>query len=120
MSTPNFTTEAGLAGNYPTRRFNQRERKLLASVKAHLDAGLSGSQIAAGAVTLSKLAEGVAPSHVVKYAGTYTTQIGSVSQSIAVTGVEATDIVCVSVKEAGGTPRTVTQRKLTQTKFWSP
>lgn len=107
MATPSFATEAAAAGSYPQFRFNQRERKLMASVKAYLDAGLSSSQIAAGAVTLAKLAAGIAPSHVVKFAGTFTTLGGDASEAITVTGAAATDIVQVTVKTAGGTPRSI-------------
>lgn len=107
MSTPSFATEAAAAGNYPQFRFNQRERKLLESVKEYLDAGLSTSQIAAGAVTLAKLAAGIAPSHVVKFAGTFTTLGGDAAEAITVTGAAATDIVQVMVKTAGGTPRSI-------------
>ncbi len=107
MSTPSFATEAAQAGGYPAFRFNQRERKLLASVKAYLDAGLSSSQIAAGAVTLAKLASGIAPTHVVKAAGTFTTAGGDASETITVSGALASDIVCVTVKTAGGTPRSI-------------
>lgn len=104
MATPSFSTEAGRAGNYPALRFNQRERKLLASAKAYLDAGLSSSQIAAGAITLAKLASGISPSHVVKFAGTFTTLGGDASETITVTGAAATDIVMVMVKTAGAVP----------------
>lgn len=105
MATPSFATEAGLAGNYPVFRFGQRERKMLASVKAYLDAGISSAQIAAGAVTLAKLSAGITPSHVVKFAGTFTTSAGSASQTIAVAGALNTDVVAVTVKTAGATPR---------------
>ncbi len=37
MSAPSLATEAGLAGDYPSSRFNQRERKLLESVKVYVD-----------------------------------------------------------------------------------
>lgn len=40
MSAPSLSTEAGLAGSYPALRFNARERVLLSSVKAYVDAGL--------------------------------------------------------------------------------
>lgn len=107
MATPSFATQAAAAGNYPAFRFNKREQKLLASVKDYLDAGLSSSQIAAGAITLAKLASGIAPSHVVKFAGTFTTLGGDASETITVTGAAATDIVCVTVKTAGATPRSI-------------
>lgn len=37
MTTPALATEAAAARGYPSRRFNQRERKLLASVKTYVD-----------------------------------------------------------------------------------
>ena len=36
MTTPNFNTEAGKAGIAPSRRFNRRERKVMASVSNEL------------------------------------------------------------------------------------
>lgn len=87
MSTPSLSTEAARAGDYPGRRFGARERKLLASTKAYVDA-LAPS----------------APSHVVKYAGTFTTLGGDTTESITVTGALATDIVTVTVKTAGAVP----------------
>ena len=38
MAIPSLATEAAAAGPYPALRFNQRERKLLASVKVYVDA----------------------------------------------------------------------------------
>jgi hypothetical protein len=60
-----------------------------------------------GSVTLAKLASGVTPSHVVKYAGSFTTLGGDASESITVAGVVATDVALVTVKTAGATPRSV-------------
>jgi hypothetical protein len=37
MAAPSLATEAAAAGNYPSRRFNKRERKILASVKDYVD-----------------------------------------------------------------------------------
>lgn len=101
MATPSLATEAAAAGNYPAFRFNQRERKLLASVQAYVDS------LPAGSITLAELSSGIAPSHVVKYAGTFTTLGGDASETITVTGAAATDIVMVTVKTAGGTPRSI-------------
>ena len=58
-------------------------------------------------VTLAKLASGIAPSHVVKYAGKFTTLGGDANEAISVAGVAATDVVLVTVQTAGGTPRTI-------------
>jgi len=151
MSNPSLSTEAARAGSYPAFRFNQRERKLLASVKDYVDslspdtvittqgdiivcnssgdatrlakgtsglplvagastvsyAALAAAGLASGAVTLAKLASGVAPSHVVKFAGTFTTVGGDASESISVPGALGTDIVAVTVQTAGGTPVSV-------------
>jgi len=93
MSTPNFATEAGLAGRYPGRHFDRRERKLLLSAKAYIDAAAAAATPAAGSVTLSTLATGVKPSHVVKFAGTAAVTSSVTSQAITVTGVQAGDLV---------------------------
>lgn len=85
MATPSFATEAAAAGNYPANRFNQRERKLLASISTAFGA----------------------PVYAVKAAGTFTTVAGSAAQTIPVTGTLSTDIVHVTLRTAGATPRTV-------------
>ena len=82
MSTPSFTTEAGLAGSYPSRRFNQRERKVLASVLAGL-----GYRVFA--------------------AGEFTTAGGDSSETITVSGAATSDLALVLVKTAGATPRSI-------------
>lgn len=45
MSAPSLATEAALAGSYPSLRFNQRERKLLESVKTYADAVVPNNPI---------------------------------------------------------------------------
>lgn len=70
-------------------------------------AALSSTGLASGSVTLAKLASGVTPSHVVKYAGTFTTAGGDASETISVPGVAATDIVAVTVKMAGVSPESI-------------
>lgn len=107
MSNPSLATEAGLAGGYPSVRFNQRERKLLATVKDYVDT------LPAGSITLSELASGIAPSHVVKFAGKYTTLGGSATEAQTVTGVAATDIVVATLQDKGATPRTILTSKPT-------
>lgn len=99
MSAPSLLTEQALAGNYPEFRFNQRERKLLQSVYLYVSA--------AGGITLAQLSSGIAPSHIVKYAGTFTTLGGDASESIAVSGAAATDLAFVAVKTAGAVPRSI-------------
>jgi hypothetical protein len=134
-----LAAEAALAGDYPSLRFNQRERKLLESVKDYADsiaaatiitsqgdlivgdsggdairlakgssglplvagastvsyAALTGSGLAAGAVSLAKLATGISPSHVVKFVSTGIT--GSTLSGVL------TDDICVQIKVADGT-----------------
>ena len=80
-NTPNFQTEANLAGRYPDRRFGQRERKILESVQ--------------NAFPFSAV-----------IVGTASTTAGA-SQTLSVSGVLATDAVLVSVKTAGATPRSI-------------
>jgi len=63
-------------------KFSFREKFLLGSVKAYVDAP--------------------APSHVVKFAGSITAAGASATQTLTVTGVAATDIVVVSVSTRAG------------------
>jgi len=58
-------------------------------------------------VTLAKLAAAIAPSHVVKYAGSFTTAGGDAAETISVPGALSTDIAIVTLKAKGGTPRTI-------------
>lgn len=55
----------------------------------------------------SGVAEAVSISHVIKYGGTFTTAGGDANETITVTGAAATDIVAVTVKTAGATPRSI-------------
>lgn len=59
-----------------------------------------------GAVA-SKVQLGTLLDNAVKFAGTFTTAGGDASESITVTGAAASDIVVVTVKTAGGTPRSI-------------
>jgi hypothetical protein len=58
-------------------------------------------------VTLAKLAAGIAPSHVAKFAGTFTTLGGDAAESIPVVGALATDIVVVTVKTKGAAAKSI-------------
>ena len=49
-------------------------------------------------VTLAKLASGIAPSHIVKYAGTENYAGGGTSTAITVTGAAATDLVFAQIQ----------------------
>lgn len=71
------------------------------SVAVSGDATLSSGgalTIAANAVELGMLASGIAPSHVVKYAGTHSYGGGGTSDAVTVSGVLATDIVMAVIK----------------------
>ncbi len=52
-------------------------------------------------VTLAKLAAGIAPSHVIKFAAQYTTTGGAASEAITVTGAAATDLAFVQMVDDG-------------------
>jgi hypothetical protein len=88
MAAPSLSTEVNGAGEYPSRRFNQRERRLLESVKTYADS-ISGT-----------------PAYVVKYAGTHTST-NNATNTITVTGVAATDLVFVQLKVKGASPVTI-------------
>jgi hypothetical protein len=83
-------------GGKAGEQFSYRERALLASVKAYVDS------LPAGSVTLAELSAGIAPSHVVKFAGSITASGASATQVATVTGVLATDLVFVTIKSQAG------------------
>jgi hypothetical protein len=78
----NLKSEADKAGAHPSRRFGQRERKLLESVAAAI------------------------PFQTVT-AGTFNTVGGDASETIPVASAKTGDIVLVSVKTAGAVPVSV-------------
>lgn len=65
------------------------------------------ANIAAANVTLAKLASGITPSHVVKYAANVTTVGGAASEAFTVAGVAATDLVFCQMKTQGTGSRTI-------------
>lgn len=91
MSNPSLATEAAAAPQYPYLRFNNRERKLLASVKDYVDA-----QVAA-----------VTPAAKVFATGTFTTAGGSTAETITVVGALSTDRAFLQIKAKGATPRSI-------------
>lgn len=54
-----------------------------------------------GAVTLAKLAAGITPSHIIKYAAQYTTVGGAAAEAINIPGVLVTDLAFVQIKDNG-------------------
>lgn len=101
MAAPSLATEAALANGYPSNRFNQRERQLLASVKAYVDS------LPAGSITLAELSSGITYTHRVVAAGTFTTAGGDANEAITATGALGTDLAFVQLRTVGATPRTI-------------
>ncbi len=64
-------------------------------------------------VTLAKLAAGITPSHIVKFAGQPTTVGGAASEAFTVTGAAATDLAFVQVVDNGTNNVTVLQAVVT-------
>lgn len=58
-------------------------------------------------ISLASLASGLACSHVIKYAGKFTTVGGAAAEDQTLSGVVAGDVVLVSLQTAGSTPRTI-------------
>jgi hypothetical protein len=76
---PTFKSEADNAGGYPSRRFGQRERKLLETIQEAYPFGAA-------------------------YAGTFITAGGSTTSTVTVSGVLSTDSVFAIVKTQGAVP----------------
>ena len=62
---------------------------------------VSTTQIEDANVTLGKLAAGIAPSHVIRFAGQHTTVGGGAAEAITVTGAAATDLAFVQMVDDG-------------------
>lgn len=69
----------------------------ITAVKLATDA-VETAKIKNANVTLAKLAAGITPSHLIKFAGTYSYGGGGTSVAVTVTGVAATDIVFATIK----------------------
>lgn len=63
--------------------------------------------IGATKVTAAMLATAISPSHVVKFAGSFTTIGGDVNEAIPVSGALGTDIALVFMKTVGVSPVTI-------------
>lgn len=68
---------------------------------------VTGAKIEDDAVSVEHLDDGILPSHVVKYAGKFTTLGGDATETITVTGMLATDVVQVTVQTTGTGNRTI-------------
>lgn len=70
---------------------------------------IASAGIGANQVTLAKLATGITPSHIVKFAGQPTTVGGAAAEAFTVTGVAATDLAFVQIVNDGTANVTVLQ-----------
>ncbi len=68
---------------------------------------VDNANLADDSVSLEQLDSGVAPSHVVKFAGKFTTVGGAASEDQTLAGVLATDVVIYSLQDVGNTPCTI-------------
>ena len=78
-----------------------REAGTVATVSFTAAGAVGTANITDGAVTLAKLDSGIAPSHVVKFAGQETTAGGAAAEPITVTGALATDLAFVQLVDEG-------------------
>jgi hypothetical protein len=78
-----------------------------------LEEARSSTITAATSVTLAMLASGITPSHVVKFAGKYTTAGGSATEAQTLAGVLTSDVVLATLQDKGATPRTLLTTKPT-------
>jgi len=75
---------------------------------------INTADIVDSAVTLAKLASGITPSHVIKYAAKVTTVGGAAAEAFTVTGaVAATDLAFVQIVDNGTSDVTVLQAVVT-------
>lgn len=79
----------------------------IAYSKLALSNSIVAGDLTSSSVTLAKLHSGISPSHVVKFAGSFTTAGGDANESITVTGAAATDIAICVLHTKGATPRTI-------------
>jgi hypothetical protein len=78
------------------------------------DDAITTAKILDGNVTLAKLAAGITPSHVIKFAGQLTTVGGAAAEAFTVTGaVAATDIAFVQIVDDGTANVTALQAVVT-------
>lgn len=73
----------------------------------NLIGSITSAEIADDAISAEHLDSGILPSHIVVYAGEFTTAGGDTDETISVSGVVATDLVHVTLHTAGSTPVTI-------------
>lgn len=100
----------GSAGNVATSVAMSGDATIVASGALTIaNDAITTAKILNANVTLAKLASGIAPSHVVKFAGQPTTVGGAASEAFTVTGVAATDLAFVQIVNDGTANVTVLQ-----------
>lgn len=105
----------GSAGNVPTSVAMSGDATIIASGALTIAANaITTAKILNANVTLAKLASGITPSHIIKFANQVTTVGGAAAEVITVTGaVAATDRAFVQVVDNGTNNVTVLQAAVT-------
>ncbi len=96
-----------MAGNAARLAKGTSGLALVAGASTVAYTALTATGLASGAVTLAKLASGVTPSHIVKFAGQPTTVGGNAAEAIVVTGALATDLAFVQIVNNGAADVTI-------------
>lgn len=100
----------GSAGNVPTSVAMSGDATIIASGALTIaNDAITTAKILNANVTLAKLASGITPSHVVKFAGQPTTVGGAAAEAFAIAGVAATDLAFVQIVNDGTSNVTVLQ-----------
>lgn len=100
----------GSAGTVPTSVAMSGDATIVASGALTISANaITTAKILNANVTLAKLAAGITPSHVVKFAGQPTTVGGAAAEAFTVAGIAATDLAFVQIVDDGTGNVTVLQ-----------
>lgn len=101
-SLPSGNILVGSAGNVPTSVTMSGDATIVASGALTIaNDAITTAKILNANVTLAKLASGITPSHVVKFAGQPTTVGGAAAEAFAIPGVLATDLAFVQIVDDG-------------------
>jgi hypothetical protein len=104
----------GSAGNVPTAVAMSGDATIIASGALTVAANaITTAKILDANVTLAKLASGITPSHIVKFASQVTTVGGAAAEAITVTGAAATDLAFVQIVNNGTANVTVVDAVVT-------
>lgn len=102
----------GSAGNVATSVAMSGDATIVASGALTIANGaVTTAKILNSNVTLAKLAAGITPSHIVVFAGKFTTAGGDANEQASVAGVVASDIVVASLQDKGASPVTLLTSK---------